>query len=47
MIRSVRRAPVAYTRKYVMAMGDNTVASDTQLAMAINHNPHHTAESPK
>jgi hypothetical protein len=47
MYFSVSRAPVAYTRKYVISTGDNTVANETQPAMLASHSPHHTHASPK
>jgi hypothetical protein len=47
MIFSVKRAPVAYTRKYDIATGDSTVGSDSKPVMLISHSPHHTDASPK
>ncbi len=47
MCFSASRAPVAYTRKYVIKTGDSTVASDSQPQMLDSHNPHQTQQSPK
>lgn len=47
MYFSVSRAPVAYTRKYVIVTGESTVAADHQAVSVISHNPHQTQASPK
>jgi hypothetical protein len=47
MYLSVSRAPVAYTRKYVISAGERTVVSDSQPQMVTSHSPHHTQLSPK